>query len=102
MKTRDGIYTNINESDYIYEFNNLKFFFSSPYYMKKFINNVKTFASVESEKIKEKFDCNINFDLFYAISYYKKIEKRGFKVEFNNIPISKNVLIVAKCWGDKS
>ena len=57
---------------------------------------------LSEKKIKEKFNCNINFDLFYAIAYYKKIEKRGFRVEFNNTPISKNVLIISMCWGDKT
>ena len=31
-------------------------------------------------KLKNKYRVNCNFDLFFQIAFYKKIEKRGYKI----------------------
>lgn len=101
MKTRRGIFTNLDESDFIFSINGLRFYFSSEYYLKKFMNNFRNYIELESQKIHDKFNINIDFKLFLAVALYKKIEKRGFKVEYKNVPISKHTIFLAKLWGDK-
>ena len=49
-------------------------------------------------KIHIKYNININFDILLMISYYKKIEKRGFRIydEENKKEITPSCGIVAK------
>ena len=80
MLTRNGICLNIEESEYkILKFG-LVFYFSSEFYLQKFKNNVDNFVTTESLKMKNKYQINSNLELYFAISYYKKIEKRGFYI----------------------
>lgn len=58
----------------------LIFYFSSEFYKKKFIENVNKYIHEESLKIRNKYKIGNILDLFLAVSYYKKIEKRGFRV----------------------
>lgn len=62
------------------EFNQFTFYFSSDLYFKKFINNVKDYIKDENRKLKIKFGFDIDGTDYFAISFYKRIEKRGFKV----------------------
>lgn len=101
MKTQRGIYTNLDESDYYFSINGLRFYFSSEYYLKKFMTTFRNYIETESKKIYDKFNINIDFKLFLLVALYKKIEKRGFKVEYKNVPISKHTIFLAKLWGDK-
>ncbi len=84
MKTYGGIYTDINESDYSYEFKDLKFFFSSQFYMKKFDNNVRKYIDIQKQILYNKYRIPLeilaNIELYLAIAYYRTTEKRGFKV----------------------
>ena len=80
MLTRNGICLNIEESEYkILKFG-LVFYFSSELYLQKFKNNVDNFVNLETLKMRNKYQVNFNFELYFAISYYKKIEKRGFYI----------------------
>ena len=93
MKTKRGIYLNIKESDYSYNFKGLIFYFSSKKYLEKFKETVKSYLENEIYKIKIKYNINISIDLFIIISYYKKIEKRGFRIydNLNKKEITENV-----------
>ena len=48
--------------------------------MKKFNNYVDDFVELESRKINTRYKMFINIDLFLIFEYYKRIEKRGFRV----------------------
>lgn len=98
MKTAKGIYLNINESDYFFKHKGLIFYFSSEFYKKKFIDEIESYISTETLKLQGKYNMNINFDLLFMISLYKKIEKRGFRVydEENNKDITQSTGIIAK------
>lgn len=65
--------------------------------MNKFKNNVKQFIVEETAKLKTKYKINIYFDTMFAIAYYKKIEKRGFrivyKIDEKEAELSKEVLV---------
>ena len=82
MKTINGIYLDLKESDYKLNYNGLIYYFSSELYMNKFKNNVKKFIVEETVKLKTKYKINIYFDTMLTIAYYKKIEKRGFRIVY--------------------
>ena len=89
------VYKDINKSNYIFEYNKLKFYFSSLFYKEKFIKEHIDFIRDESMKLKIKFKCSIYCDEMILLLLYKKIEKRGFKVLYNDKPISENYFITS-------
>ena len=97
MKTKNGIYLNLEESEYKFNYSGLIYYFSSGLYMLKFKNNVKQYIIEETAKIKAKYKINIYFDTMLAISFYKKIEKRGFRIVYKEnekeIELSEDVLL---------
>lgn len=80
MKTVNGVYLDINESDYIYELDGVAYYFSSEFNLNRFKDKVIDYVNNETMKLKNKYRVNCNFDLFFQIAFYKKIEKRGYKV----------------------
>ena len=89
------VYKDINESNYIFEYNKLKFYFSSLFYKEKFIKEHIDFIRDESMKLTIKFKCSIYCDEMILLLLYKKIEKRGFKVLYNDKPIRENYFITS-------
>lgn len=82
------VYQNIEESPFFYQFENYKFYFSSQFYRRNFKNRIEAYIKEETYKIKNRY--KIINDRFFdvlkevlIISYYKKIEKRGFRVYKN-------------------
>ena len=84
MKTKNGIELDLKNSSYIYNYNNLKFYFSSELYLKKFQENLSYYIFMETTKIINKYKVKINLNLYLAISFYQKIEKRGFYIKYGN------------------
>ena len=87
------IYNDIDESIYNIEIGDMKFYFSSQFYLEKFKNEYETYLKEETDKLRIKFKCNINADNMILILLYKKIEKRGFRVEYKNIRLVDNYFI---------
>lgn len=79
--TKAGIYLNLDESTYKVKKFGLLFYFSSLLYMEKFNKNVEKYVEMENIKLANKTKLVINFNKLFAISYYQKIEKRGFKIK---------------------
>ena len=71
---------NINKSEYYFRVNKLTFFFSSKFNKSRFENGFIDYVNDETNKIKAKYKVNINLNDYLLLAYYKKIEKRGFKV----------------------
>lgn len=71
---------NINKSEYYFRVNKLTFFFSSKFNKSRFENGFIDYVNDETNKIKAKYKVNINLTDYLLLAYYKKIEKRGFKV----------------------
>ena len=94
MKTARGIYVDLNESTYIYKYNKLTFYFSSQLYLNKFKKRVRKYVKDESLKIGLKYNANIIDNVMFALSLYKQIEKRGFKVKYNDIDLFKDYDII--------
>lgn len=78
--TAKGICINLNESEYYFKYKGIVFYFSSEFYRNKFANQVQDYIERETFKLQVKYDMNIQFDLMFMISLYKKIEKRGFRI----------------------
>lgn len=96
MKTNRGIYLDLNESTYVYEFESLKFYFSSIVYLKKFIAQLPTYSKNEILKLNTKYKCNLNANQMLAINLYKNIEKRGFRVYYYDKELNSNYSLTAK------
>lgn len=98
MKTTvKGICLNINESEYYLKYKGLIFYFSSEFYKNKFTNEVNHYIENETLKIQVKYNININLDILFMLSLYKKIEKRGFRVfdEINSKEITPSCGIIS-------
>ena len=98
MKTTvKGICLNLNESEYYFKYKGLIFYFSSEFYKNKFANQILNFIETETLKLQVKYNLNINFDILFMLSLYKKIEKRGFRVydEENKKEITPSCGIIA-------
>ena len=70
----------INKSEYYFRVNKLTLFFSSKFNKTRFENGFIEYVNEETNKIKAKYKVNINLTNYLLLAYYKKIEKRGFKV----------------------
>ena len=98
MKTARGVYKNIEESTYYYNLGGLTFYFSSLNYRQKFENKVLFFIKEEQKKFEEKYEIPILMEMYFAIAFYKKIEQRGFRIEFEEgKKINKNRLLFYMC-----
>ena len=95
--TAKGICLNLNESEYYFKYKGLIFYFSSEFYKKKFADEISSFIETETLKLQVKYNININFDILFMLSLYKKIEKRGFRVfdEINKKEITPSCGIIA-------
>lgn len=87
------IYNDINESNYTFKYDDLIFYFSSNFYKEKFIKEHINYIRDETMKLKVKFKCNIYCDEMLLLLLYKKIEKRGFRVLYNDTNIRENYMI---------
>lgn len=84
------VYNDINESDYVFNYQDLAFYFSSNFYKEKFVREHNNFIKNETMKLKLKFKCNIYCDEMLLLLLYKHIEKRGFRVEYKGIELPEN------------
>lgn len=80
LTTERGIFLNLNESNYKITIQGITFYFSSKVYLEKFKNKVKEYIAVETAKIYVRYKIILNLDIYFMIAFYKKIEKRGFRV----------------------
>ena len=86
----------INESLYCSKIRDYIFYFSSEFNLNRFNDGYYTFVKEEMDKLYAKYHIRINISEYLIFVYYKKIEKRGFKVltyDENNdiIEVSQNL-----------
>lgn len=84
MKSKRGIYYNLESSEYEYRIDNFTFVFSSLFYLNLFKNNLDEELIYEQDKLTNKLKFNINFKDLILLKRYIAIEKRGFLVYYNN------------------
>lgn len=80
MLTKRGIELNIKESKYIFVVDGLMLYFSSNFNKERFISNYNTYLDEENIKLENKYKVNIDLKRLLIVSFYKKIEKRGFYI----------------------
>lgn len=91
MRTINGIYNDINESEYVVRFRDYDFYFSSQVYAKKFQERINDYIKEESKKLELKYKSEIDSDILLMFTLYKLIEKRGFKVVCDSGRILENI-----------
>lgn len=84
------VYNDINESPFIFEYEDLKFYFSSNFLKEKFIREHINFIKEETMKLRVRFKNIIMCDELILLLLYKKIEKRGFRVYYKNHKLREN------------
>ena len=87
MQSVRGIFYDLKDSTYLYEVDNIKFYFSSKFYLHNFIQKLDDFIKNEEMKFLVNYKININADLLFMITLYRKIEKRGFRVVYKGIEL---------------
>lgn len=90
MLTKHGIEWNLFQSKYIYKYNDLEFYFSSKFYLEKFKEELQNYIDMEAKKFYNRFKVKINLERIFAISLYKKIEKRGCLIYYIDKSINGN------------
>lgn len=79
MKTK--VYNDINESTYFITIGNAKIYFSSEFNLERFEKGYDNFIKEEVNKLKNRYHVNIQMNYYLLFAYYKRIEKRGFRIE---------------------
>jgi hypothetical protein len=91
--TAKGIYHNLRESKYVVSNSEITFYFSSKFYLNKFMieypDHRETFQKRMENLLK---DSPFNVDTLADIKLYKDIEKRGFFVKLFNVKITEDEL----------
>lgn len=80
MLTYGGVELDIKNSNFKVKYADYVFYFSSEFYKKKFESNVDNFVKVENIKIQNKYKVKIDLKQYFAVVYYKLVEKRGFYI----------------------
>lgn len=85
-----NVYYELDKSEYVYKYRRFTFTFSSKPYIEKFKRMLNDYVNIENKKLEAKYLIHLESDEYFALSLYKKIEKRGFRVKFNDKYIDKN------------
>jgi len=97
MKTIRGIYYNLNETEYTFDYENFTFYFSSQNYLEKFKTTYPLYLKDETLKLRSKYKCHIYADIMLLLNLYKETEKRGYKVTYTDkdrvLDLSKDYMI---------
>lgn len=78
MATR--VYNDINDSNYCVELDKIRIYFSSEFNKERFLKGYEEYVKEENLKIENKYKINIIANYYLLFAYYRKIEKRGFKI----------------------
>lgn len=80
MKTAKGVYLDLTESNYSYKIEEFRFYFSSDFYRKNFIEKCEEFVKYEKIKFQNTYKVELANTYLFLFTLYRKIEKRGFYV----------------------
>ena len=86
--TKRGIYHNLRKSNYTISNAEVVFFFSSVFYMNKFMAEYKEHRNQFSKHIDKVTDTPLNMDTLADITLYQTIEKRGFHAWLKGVSIT--------------
>lgn len=77
---RSIVYNDISKSPFCYDVNELVFYFSSEFNKRRFINGYEEYIVDETHKLESKYHVKLDLELELTVAFYKRIEKRGYKV----------------------
>lgn len=80
MRRSEKIYYDLTESVEFVELLQTRFYFSSSFNKERFLKGYEDYIKEEEDKIKAKYGINISIRYYLLITYYIKIEKRGFYI----------------------
>lgn len=82
LKSRYGVYFSTSDSEeYYFDFNNIRYYFSSRFNEEKFKNNVADFVYENNEKFINRYGINFEMVDYFVLCYYKDVESRGYKIK---------------------
>ncbi len=95
MKTKNGIELDIKKSNYKYHFEGMTFYFSSEFYLNKYKKLLNDYIGTETIKLYNKYKILCDFKVYLSLSFYRKIEKRGFYVlGYDGLEVKDNTTII--------
>lgn len=95
---RRVVYNDINDSTYYLDVGKARLYFSSEFNKTRFLNNYLIYTQEECKKLENKYHVKINANYYLLFAFYKKIEKRGFRIENNitNTRINENLTFIVE------
>ena len=93
MRRSEKVYHDLTESTEFVELLQTRFYFSSSFNKERFLAGYEQYIREEENKIIAKYGVKISIRYYLLITYYIKIEKRGFYI-VNYSSISKKYDIV--------
>lgn len=87
------VYYGLEDSPFFLRIDDFMFYFSSDFYKNKFENEYKNYLRDETLKLNVKYKMIVYADEMLLLSFYKLIEKRGFKVKYKGVEIDKDYYI---------
>lgn len=70
----------LDNSEYISKVHDYVYYFSSEFNLNRFNDGLYDFIKTETNKLKAKYHVGIDISDYLSLVFYKRIEKRGFKV----------------------
>lgn len=83
----------LEDSPFFLRIDDFMFYFSSSFYKTKFENGYKEYIRSETLKLNVRYKMIVDADEMLLLSFYKMIEKRGFKVKYKGNEIEKDYYI---------
>lgn len=80
MRRSERVYHDLTESKEFVELLETRFYFSSSFNKDRFINGYEKFIKEEEDKIIARYGFLISLRYYLLMSYYIRIEKRGFYI----------------------
>lgn len=87
------VFYELDNSPFFLRINDFMFYFTSKFYMEKFKNEYVSYIRSETLKLNIKYKMIVDADEMLLLSFYKQIEKRGFKVKYKGVDIEKDYYI---------
>lgn len=81
MRTRNGVYWDLDKSTYRSEVNGLVFVFSSELHKSKFDERLKENRKTINDSLSKRFNIKCDVSNLADVVLYRKIETRGFLIE---------------------
>lgn len=95
---RSIVYNNIDDSVFFIDVGKCRIYFSSEFNKTRFLKNYKNYIDEENAKLENKYHVKIVANYYLLFAFYKKIEKRGFRIENNitNARVNENLTFITE------